>query len=357
MDRSLYITIVNLLDTKNHGVNSKIFSQIDSLKKYSKEVDYIYKTKNEIIMNDKIKREFKYSLFRFREMLEIIDKKYDIVYIRYCMFDFYLIKILKKLKKLNPNVKIVLEIPTYPITNMSSKKKYINKFFYFFAMKYIDRIITFQLEKEIWGKQTIQIFNGIDPQKYNISKKSICKNTIDFISVSGIFKMHGIDRIIRGISEYKENKNFQNNIKFHIIGEGPEKQKLEKLVKDLNLENDVKFYGFKKGKELDDLFDLADIGIGSLSLFRENLTYLSSLKTKEYSVRGLPFIVSYNELAYPQNVDYIYKVVDNSSPINIEELLLWYKNIKTSKNEIRNYAEENFTWDSQIKKILLDLKI
>ena len=46
------------------------------------------------------------------------------------------------------------------------------------------------------------------------------------------------------------------------------------------------------GKELDELFDLADFAIGSLARHRSHIDKIKTLKNREYAARGIPFIYS-----------------------------------------------------------------
>ena len=48
----------------------------------------------------------------------------------------------------------------------------------------------------------------------------------------------------------------------------------------------------RHGEELDELFEQADMGIGSLARHRSGITHIKTLKNREYAARGLPFIYS-----------------------------------------------------------------
>ena len=76
---------------------------------------------------------------------------------------------------------------------------------------------------------------------------------------------------------YKEKQEKQRVI-LHIVGEGVPTvvDEYKKLVKDNNLENDIVFHGPLFGDALNDVFNISNMGIGSLSRHRSGITYLSS---------------------------------------------------------------------------------
>lgn len=64
------------------------------------------------------------------------------------------------------------------------------------------------------------------------------------------------------------------------------------LITHYHIEKQVIFHGQKMGKELDELFDLADFAIGSLARHRSHIDKIKTLKNREYAARGIPFIYS-----------------------------------------------------------------
>jgi glycosyltransferase involved in cell wall biosynthesis len=83
------------------------------------------------------------------------------------------------------------------------------------------------------------IHNGIDFKKIESVKPSEEKS--DIVFAGRLIKDKNVDVLIRAISLIK--KEIQD-IKCIIIGDGPEKEKLMNLAKELRVENNVKFAGF-----------------------------------------------------------------------------------------------------------------
>ena len=150
--------------------------------------------------------------------------------------------------------------------------------------------------------------------------------------------------------QYKKSDG-KEKIKFHIVGEGSETAKLKKIVEDnIELHDIVIFHGFKLGKELDEIYNNSDIALGSLGNHRKGLLDGGGLKNREYCAKGIPFIkAGYDRF---ENCQFIYDVPNDESLLDIEKIIEWYKNLKVTPEEIRKYAEENLTWDKQMKKVI-----
>ena len=85
------------------------------------------------------------------------------------------------------------------------------------------------------------VSNGIDLKLIQGIKPS--KEKSDIIFAGRLLKNKNVDILIKSVSLLKK---YLPKIKVYIIGDGPEKAYLQKFVKDLALENNVKFFGFLK---------------------------------------------------------------------------------------------------------------
>src|SRR3989344_384575 len=72
----------------------------------------------------------------------------------------------------------------------------------------------------------------------NVKVKIPKQDTVLYVGVLSVNK--GVEYLIKSFPLIKEKVK---NAKLHIVGDGPERNKLEQLSKDLNIENDVKFFG------------------------------------------------------------------------------------------------------------------
>ena len=83
------------------------------------------------------------------------------------------------------------------------------------------------------------IHNGIDFKKIESVKPS--EEESDIVFAGRLIKDKNVDVLIKAISLIRREIS---DIKCIIIGDGPEKEKLMKLAKELGVENNVKFVGF-----------------------------------------------------------------------------------------------------------------
>ncbi|KLO24336.1 hypothetical protein X275_00630 [Marinitoga sp. 1197] len=359
----LYFTHYNLEDKNYYGVKKKIFSQYKVFNNHIKTGLIYFNKFNMCFINENEDRK---TIITFRNKIEkrvymykylhkiVEENNVKNLYIRYPYTDFYFVSILKKFKL--KKIKIFLEIPTYPFEKegKTSKDRILNLIDMIFnnkLKKYVDYVVTFSEHEEIFGIKTIKINNGIDVK--NIPIRNFKKHEgLNLMGVANVSKWHGYDRIIKGLYEYYNNIP-NEEIYFNIVGEGEELENLKRLTKSLNLEKFVIFHGFKKEKELDELFNIADIGIGSLGNHRKGLLKESALKSREYCARGLPFVISSEDSDFT-NFKYALKVKNDDSPININEIIKFFNSVKGNDyiNEMRVYAEKHLSWDVKMKPVI-----
>ena len=285
----------------------------------------------------------------------------SIVYMRYVPLDLPIIYALKKLKR--KNVKIILEIPTYPFDGEKSNLlfkilSFQDKLYRILLKKYISSIVTYSDDKYIWGIKAINISNGVDiNDDYEI--KTVDSQTINMLAVASLAFWHGYDRVIQGLYNYYKN-NGKRKIYFHIVGDGRfVLDDYKKLVKNLNLDDYVVFYGRKSGKELDEIYNKCNLGIDSLGRHRSNVTYNSSIKGKEYLLKGLPIISGVKtELDNKDECSIFYfRVPADDSPVNMNDVISFfdivYKNDSLMvRNKIRNYAKANFDFSITFRPVI-----
>lgn len=361
------------------GISKKILSQVESLKKFKPNIELIkYKSENNYIyrcLHDKdilfekvLKNRICEELlsYKYKKILNYIrESQKKIIYIRYThLANPFFLNFLKKLKELN--VEILLEIPTYPYDGEREKKiglrkikSLIEKKYRIEMYKYVDRIVTFSEDDEIFKIKTIRINNGIDLNNIKIKEKmNKDLNQIDFIGVAGLAFYHGFDRFIRSIAEYYRKEKNPKKIRFHIVGEGNIKvlNSLKKIVKEEKLEKEVIFYGKQFGDSLDKIYNESDIGVGSLGIHRIGLEKVQPLKNREYTAKGIPFIIGFKDPSFT-NEKFVLECSNDEKIISIQEIIDWFIKGNFKAEEIRKKAF-NFTWDDQMKKVLdeIDLK-
>lgn len=357
-----YLARWSVYEKSAPGVDKKVNSQAAAFEEHGIDV-----TKKNAPTCSKLLRGIPFSTSAANWWSFNIDNTVDVVYIRFIRCDYQFLRMLKKIRKQNNKVKIILEIPTYPYDDEFMHKKvfkYIvrprDKFYRKYLFKYVDRIATFSDDKEIFGIPVIKIVNGIEVDL--IRPKEVLKSdtgAINLIEVSASLKWHGYDRLLEGMGKYYKNGG-KRNIMFHIVGDGPEIPKYKAIVKDYGIEDHVIFYGNKTGKDLDDIYDKCELGVEVLGMYRKNLKVSSSLKSREYFAKGLP-IISGCEIDILKNTDFKYNLQfpNDDSIIDIDKMVKFYDeiyNMEESKEQIirniRDFAYKTCDMNVAMKTII-----
>lgn len=361
----LYMGFIDIKNDGHIGVRKKIFGQVEAMKNNGMDVEYIlHDNKNLMYYSDDerfILSSYKNSIQRRHNMLSmkvinlINQRDIDVVYIRYPISDILFIRFLKKLKKLNK--KVYLEIPTYPYDReLKATTLIIDRVFRRNIKKYVDYIITSSGRYEnIFGSKCKFIDNCVSTKDitfkthyYDINKKQI-----NLIAVAFLNNWHGYDRVIEGMREYYSRDTAYYDINFKIVGIGKDYDYLNQLANEYNLRDKIEFVGSKNGNELDKLFENSDIALGSLAIHRKDLKTVSSLKSREYCARGIPFIYAGEDPGFYGKERFLMKVESNDDYINMDNVIEFYNkltNISDISDIMRAYSKEHFEWDSYYKK-------
>jgi len=352
----------------NNGISKKISYQVDALKKCGTDVHLCYmdetKTKKRLI-DDKVIADYGNS--SLSKILKRIDFSSIIKYVKDNNIEFvyirsnhnanpFTINMVKRMKKYG--AKVVMEIPTYPYDSEyeaqgMSKQIFFDRLFRNSLAKQLDAIVTFSDYDKIFGQKTIRISNGIDFD--SVKMKSRINDTskeLNLIGVAEIHEWHGFDRLVKGLAEYY-SKPQEYLVKFHVVGyffsTGIENE-FKKIIKDNHMENYVIPYGKKHGAELEDIFDKCDFGIGSLGRHRVGIDKIKTLKNREYAARGIPFVYSETDSDFEQK-PYVLKVPADETPVDINSIISFYKDLSMSPAEIRESIKD-LSWEEQMKTVL-----
>lgn len=346
------------------GIERKVRAQHKALQQYSDcelVILPVVEYKNSII--EKIVRRLPFTAAwrKWKYNGEFDDADY--IYIREPYYDATFVRYLRKLKKRNPKIKIILEIPTYPpqpkhwtvssapfiLKDMLCGKK---------AAKYFDRIVTFYGQKEIWGVPCIDLMNGYDFSRVELPERKM-DSAIELISVSITAPWHGYDRLIKGIHNYYENGGMENII-YHLVGNIlPEH---EKLVNDYQLQEHVILHGKMFGDELKERYKKSFLGVDILAGKRRGSLVSSTLKSREYAAYGLPILTGAPIDYLPENYKYQMLVEDCDEPLDMQKVLDFYYGVYDNADcnavaqEIRSFAASQCDMPCTMKPVIDWLK-
>ncbi len=366
--KSLYITFIEL--KSGDGISKKVKAQYQALRdggmdieltcfevrqgvKYYKIGDEELHLGSRLIAKLRSAEKFK-SLLRYVKLNGV-----EFIYIRYTSdASAGYINFLKALKSLG--VIIYLEIPTYPYDGeFSSKNPYKlynfkrEQFFRGSLHKAVARIVTYSEDNEIFGVKCVNISNAIAFDSIELRVEKPKHDYVKFLAVATLGFWHGYDRMIEALSRHLASE-LDVKIYFDIVGQGPALEELEQRVAERGLGEYVTFHGRKEGDELTQLFQDADICVGSLGRHRSGISEMRALKNVEYATRGIPFIYSETNPDF-DSMPYIYKVSPDEKPIDIREIItsLDYKNYEPKA--IRQ-SVTHLSWDSQMALVRATLQ-
>lgn len=350
------------IDDSSIGVNKKIQDQINVLNKNGIICD-IRKINNKSTSFFRIKYRLPFTNVFPEWKYDTYFDNLDFLYFRRPLYmNGAMRNFLKKIKKNNCKVKILLEIPTYPYD-----KEILTswKYFTIYIMDkcsrrkldgIVDKIVTLSDDDKLWGIDTLKIDNGLYLENYS-AKKATLNNDINIVAVAQFKEWHGYERVLNGMKTYYE-KNGKRKVIFHLVGNGSEVEKYKRIVKEGGLEDCVIFYGQMKKEDIDDIYDKCDIGMCSFGGYKKNLFLSKELKSREYMAKGLPIVTGCKISGIEEGYPYCMEISNDNSEVDIQKVIDFYDKIHFHKSkecvirEIRSYAEDHITMDSAMSAVV-----
>ena len=198
---------------------------------------------------------------------------------------------------------------------------------------------------------SIAIGNGIDVNSVKMTGfKPFDGKRLKIVFVaSNNAKWHGLDRILRGMQKYKGSLE----VKLNIVGD-ISKDSLREYIED---ENKIKFHGLVYGKDLDELMKEMNLAIGTLALHRKGMRSACALKVRDYTARGIPFILSYDDLDLEDDWPFCQQIQPNDQPVELEMLIDFCEGLGSYSPEelsrqMRNYALTHMDWQPKMQSYL-----
>lgn len=201
------------------------------------------------------------------------------------------------------------------------------------------------IEMGIEDKKIKIIPVGIDIDDY-ISKKNNEKyKEFTIISTSYLLKRKNIDQIVFAVKKLIDQKY---KVRFLIVGDGPQKNSLFKLVEELGLSKYIEFVGFVDNDKLIDFYHKSHCFVSMSVSESWGQVYLEAMAS------GLPIITSINngsKVIVEDNINgYLVPQKDIDMLFDKLKLLIENKNLcdKFSKNSVQK-VRERYDW----KKVII----
>jgi hypothetical protein len=364
------------LKNKNSGIAKKCLGIIDAFNS-AYEVDVMSEYNGEVFFNENKIKDYssvpnKMRFYYYNDIFlgqfpafskQVGGNKYDVVYVRIHYFvTFGLLRFLKKMKRTNNQVRIYIEIPTFPFEEELKSKLYrfrnrINRLTIPHLKKYVTKIVTLSSHDNIWGVPTIRISNGFLPavtDKELVRRKpNAPDNEFHIAMIAQFSDWHAADILVKSLKAYTLLSG-PVTIKVHFIGKMI--AKVIEMVKQENLEHDIIFHDEKDAYEIATFLNDVHVCVGTLGHHRKNIQLDSSLKNREYAFSGMPMILKTPDLDFPKNQFFVKYFPDDETLLDLNEVLDFYNKIKIEhpdyKNEIIEYAKANLAWKIKLKEVL-----
>lgn len=237
------------------------------------------------------------------------------------------------------------------------QKNFINKAVLKYNLRKADALFatSFTIKeylKPITSKPINVIPFGVDIEKF---KKRTVKSVVEegafvFGSVKSLETLYNIDVLIRAFGNLKI-KYPEKNIKLLIIGEGSQEANLKKIVKELNLTNDVIFTGRITFSRVSDYYNMLDVLVNISDYESFGVSVIEAMACEK------PVIVT--------NTGGLKEIVENSnfgSLVDIGsveqtmvEMEKYLMDIELSKNigkQGREKVIQKYNWNDNIKQMI-----
>jgi glycosyltransferase involved in cell wall biosynthesis len=199
---------------------------------------------------------------------------------------------------------------------------------------------------------SIAISNGVDVDAIKMtSYRPLKTRNLNMIFVaSNLLPWHGLKRILRSIEKYEG----EYDITVHLVGD-MKSSTVNPLSKGKTI-----YHGVKDGIELDEIYSKSNVAISTLALHLKNLKEAASLKTREYTARGIPFILAYDDpdlAKVDEQRKFFLKFPNDKEIVDIDRIVGFLARIAKRYNKpeelsryMREYAFHKMDWGVKMKK-------
>ena len=369
----LYFSVVDVEGKGFAGVSKKVRGQVEAFQNLGFDTYLLCFASSELVLfhgeEKTVYRHF--SFCGFHRTLQLYghlsdlcrENHFDILYIRYPLCDWWFYRALAKSRE---NIgKIILEIPTYPYDVENEKNhNWVTQFclrqdrYLRYKLNHlVDLIVTYGNVKEnrIFDIPACVIYNSV-PAKTCQKLHKEPHETLNFIAVANLMFHHRYDKVLRGMAEYLKQQDADQRLRFHIVGDGPEKKNLANLTNELELSKYVFFHGIQTGDNLMELYKQADLGLVEFEQITDSnrIAIIDCLKYSEYCSIGLPHASSALHSCYPCNSSFFCLANTDERAVDIRQLVDFAKsvNLNQAQEDMYEIVMNNLTWDHSMKHVL-----
>lgn len=212
-------------------------------------------------------------------------------------------------------------------------------------------------DSDFFGVPAIHISNGVDVDSIIPVPQKDTPEKMVLISVAGTLWWQAYDRLMKGMQAYKTQKSPDApDVKFIMVGgDAKEMPGFRKMIQEYGLTDDVECPGFQTGEALDEYYKRADAGVSTLGCYLRGLKSCSSLKTKEFCAKGLPFIYTLEDSIEQEKPPFALQFSNDPTPIDVGKVVEFIARCRENSElpeEEREFARAHFDWTSILKSVL-----
>jgi hypothetical protein len=312
-----------------------------------------------------------YGLGRFRVIERAIDcHSYDALLLRYPMADRHALRFAERYRVVSEHHTKEIEeraaqirTPLPPLERLHKKLSLWQELKYGSAylegcrgiVAVSDDIRRYQLARSERTTPSLVVPNGIRVDRVSHTRfQPFDGRTFSLAFLAGRRSpWHGVDRFLRSLSLYKG----ATEVQVHLIGQiGPPKQTVH-----LPGNVELTYHGTLLSRDLDALLSRMNLAVSSLGLFEISLQATSTLKTREYTARGIPFVIAHDDpdlKAVPKDAQFFLRVPNDDSAIPFDALIEFAERMSHAEREervsdrMRSYAREHMEWGPKLEQLV-----
>lgn len=155
---------------------------------------------------------------------------------------------------------------------------------------------------ELWEKRLIELgcspkkivvhHMGIDCDKFSFKPRNLSSDgQIRFVTVARLVEKKGVEYAIRAVAKLA---NTHRNIQYSIVGDGALKESLQRLIKELDVEETVKLLGWKDQQEVIEILNEASIMLAPSVTSKDGDREGIPVGLMEAMAVGLPVVSTYH---------------------------------------------------------------
>jgi len=209
--------------------------------------------------------------------------------------------------------------------------------------------------------------NAIAPERFEVAddggsaRRRFGARPEDFIAmtVRRLYPKNGVQYAVRAVPQCLEDIP---NFRLIVVGDGPLRSELERLVKELDIEENVRFLGILPNKEIPSLMQAADVGVFP------SLAEATSIAALEFMAVGTPVVASkvggLPEIVRDGETGFLFDIGFTASRYDDPGLPPWAtanladaiarssrSNLTAMGEEAKSFVREQFSWDAYARQL------